>query len=60
MVSPSSSTSCGRSRPRLLRAVEMGYSAVHRDDLALCMDVDRFDFALTAVDEDGQLTLRKG
>lgn len=45
---------------RLLRAVEMGYSAVHRDDLALCMDVDRFDFALTAVDEDGQLTLRKG
>lgn len=42
----------------LVRGVELGYRGVHVDDLALCMDLDRFDFALRAVDEDGLLTLR--
>jgi 2-phosphosulfolactate phosphatase len=45
---------------RLLRAVEMGYEGVHRDDLALCLELDRFTFALTVVDQYGQLTLQKG
>jgi 2-phosphosulfolactate phosphatase len=42
----------------LIRAVELGHRGVHRDDLALCMDVDRFDFALVVDDEDGHLVLR--
>jgi 2-phosphosulfolactate phosphatase len=45
---------------RLRRAVELGYAGVHPDDVDLCLDVDRFDFAMRAVDEDGLLTLRKG
>jgi hypothetical protein len=38
----------------------MGYRGVHRDDLALCVDLDRFDFALAVIDGHGQLTLQKG
>jgi 2-phosphosulfolactate phosphatase len=44
---------------RLRRAVELGYRGVHRDDVDLCLQVDRFAFAMRAVDEDGLLTLRK-
>lgn len=44
---------------RLRRAADLGYRGVHRDDVDLCIDVDRFDFALRALDEDGMLTLRK-
>jgi 2-phosphosulfolactate phosphatase len=44
---------------RLRRAVELGYEGVHVDDVDLCLDLDRFDFALRAQDEDGLLTLRK-
>ena len=44
---------------RLRRAVELGYEGVHADDVDLCLDIDRFDFALRAQDQDGLLTLRK-
>ena len=44
---------------RLRRAVELGYEGVHVDDVDLCLDLDRFDFALRARDEGGLLTLRK-
>jgi 2-phosphosulfolactate phosphatase len=44
---------------RLHRAVALGHKGVHVDDLALCTDIDRFDFALRARDEGGLLTLRR-
>jgi 2-phosphosulfolactate phosphatase len=44
---------------RLLRGVELGFKGVHADDLALCMDLDRFDFALRVSDEDGQLVVTR-
>jgi len=44
----------------LLRGVELGYAGVHVDDLALCMDLDRFDFALRVIDDEGRLVLRAG
>jgi 2-phosphosulfolactate phosphatase len=43
---------------RLRHAVELGYRGVHRDDVDLCMELDRFAFALEVTDEDGRLTLR--
>jgi len=45
---------------RLRRAVELGHKGIHVDDVDLCIDIDRFDFALRAQDEDGLLSLRKG
>jgi 2-phosphosulfolactate phosphatase len=44
---------------RLRRAAELGHRGVHVDDVDLCTDIDRFDFALKAREEDGLLTLRK-
>jgi 2-phosphosulfolactate phosphatase len=44
---------------RLRRAVELGYEGVHVDDVDLCLDIDRFDFAMRARDEGGLLTLRR-
>jgi 2-phosphosulfolactate phosphatase len=44
---------------RLRRAVELGHKGIHIDDVDLCVDIDRFDFALRAQDEDGLLSLRK-
>lgn len=44
---------------RLRRAAALGYKGVHVDDVELCTEIDRFDFALRAQDEDGLLTLRK-
>ena len=48
-----------RAGERLRRAVELGYPGVHADDVDLCLDLDRFDFAMRARDEDGLLTLRR-
>ena len=40
--------------------VARGFGGVHRDDVDLCMDVDRFGFAMRAVDDDeGLLELVK-
>jgi len=44
---------------RLRRAAALGYRGVHERDVDLCTDIDRFQFALRAQDEDGLLTLRK-
>ncbi len=45
---------------RLQRGIELGHRGIHRDDVDLCLQVDRFDFAMRAGEEDGLLTLRKG
>ena len=42
----------------LRRGVELGYKGVHRDDVTLCCEIDRFPFALRATDEEGHLVLR--
>lgn len=42
----------------LREGVARGYRGVHRDDVALCCDLDRFPFALRASNEDGLLVLR--
>ncbi len=44
---------------RLRRGIELGYPGIHPDDVDLCLQADRFDFAMRAADEDGLLTLRK-
>lgn len=44
---------------RLRRAVELGFEGVHADDVALCTDLDRFDFAMAAAERDGHLVLQK-
>ena len=44
---------------RLRRAVALGYRGVHVRDVDLCCEIDRFDFALRARDEDGVLSLRR-
>ncbi len=48
-------TSAGQ---RLLRAVERGYTGVHPDDLALCSEIDRFNFAMEAHERGGRLELQ--
>jgi 2-phosphosulfolactate phosphatase len=42
----------------LRRGVELGYRGVHADDVELCMDIDRFNFAMRAREDGGHLTLR--
>lgn len=49
-----------RAGQRLQRGVELGHRGVHSDDVALCVDLDRFDFALGVAEEDGRLVLRQG
>jgi 2-phosphosulfolactate phosphatase len=43
----------------LRRGVELGYKGVHVDDVDLCTQLDRFDFALRAIDDGDHLVLRK-
>jgi 2-phosphosulfolactate phosphatase len=43
----------------LQRGVELGFRGVHADDVALCVDLDRFNFALGVAEEDGHLVLRR-
>lgn len=43
----------------LRRGVGLGYKGVHGDDVDLCTYLDRFGFAMHAVDEGDLLTLRK-
>jgi 2-phosphosulfolactate phosphatase len=49
----------GPAGDRLRRGMELGHRGIHRDDVDLCLQVDRFDFAMRATDEDGLLTLRE-
>ena len=44
----------------LREGVARGYRGVHRDDVDLCCDLDRFPFALRASNEGDLLTLRRG
>lgn len=43
----------------LRRGVALGYRGVHADDVELCCHLDRFPFALRAIDEGGLLVLRR-
>ncbi|MEV6105136.1 2-phosphosulfolactate phosphatase [Streptomyces sp. NPDC051940] len=43
----------------LAEGVRLGHRGIHADDVALCLEADRFPFALRAVREDGLLTLRR-
>jgi 2-phosphosulfolactate phosphatase len=43
----------------LREGVKLGYRGVHPDDVELCMAIDRFDFALAAVEHDDHLVLLK-
>ena len=45
---------------RLRRGIELGYPGIHPDDVELCLQVDRFDFAMRAAEEGGLLALRTG
>ena len=42
----------------LAEGVRRGYQGIHPDDVDLCLEVNRFPFAMTAREEDGRLTLR--
>jgi 2-phosphosulfolactate phosphatase len=42
----------------LARRVEAGVPGVHADDVACCLEANRFDFVMRAVEEDGLLCLR--
>jgi 2-phosphosulfolactate phosphatase len=44
---------------RLRRGLAAGHRGIHSDDVDLCMDLDRFDFALRATDEGDHLVLRR-
>jgi 2-phosphosulfolactate phosphatase len=44
----------------LREGVARGYRGVHRDDVDLCCELDRFPFALRALNEHGLLVLRPG
>lgn len=39
-------------------AVQVGYPGVHADDVGICLDADRFSFAMVAQDEGVAITLR--
>jgi 2-phosphosulfolactate phosphatase len=43
---------------RLTQDVHRGFRGVHPDDLALCLELDRFPFAMVAAPEDSLLVLR--
>jgi 2-phosphosulfolactate phosphatase len=43
----------------LAEGVRRGYLGVHRDDVRLCFELDRFAFAMVAEREDGLTVLRR-
>ncbi len=44
---------------RIQATADAGSPSAHVDDIALCKEVDRFDFAMRASEEDGLLVLRR-
>ncbi|GGQ87653.1 2-phosphosulfolactate phosphatase [Couchioplanes azureus] len=42
----------------LAAGVRRGYRGIHADDVALCLEADRFDFAMEVEDTDGTAALR--
>lgn len=58
-----SATFLGRARAsraaaRLADDVRRGFTGVHPDDVALCLELDRFPFAMVATSEDSLMVLR--
>jgi 2-phosphosulfolactate phosphatase len=47
-----------RAAARLTEDARRGYAGVHADDVELCLDLDRFPFAMVAASEDSLLVLR--
>lgn len=43
---------------RLTEGADRGVAGIHRDDLALCLELDRFPFAMVAAAEDSLMVLR--
>jgi 2-phosphosulfolactate phosphatase len=43
----------------LRRGLELGHRGVHEDDIKMCLEVDRFDFAMHAVDRGTHLELTR-
>jgi 2-phosphosulfolactate phosphatase len=48
-----------RAGARLLGQAVAGSRGVHEDDVEMCLEANRFDFAMLARDEDGLLVLRR-
>ncbi|SNX56019.1 2-phosphosulfolactate phosphatase [Streptomyces sp. TLI_55] len=49
-----------RAAADLAEGVRLGYRGVHRDDVELCLEVDRFSFAMVARREESLMVLRPG
>ena len=47
-----------RAAARLAEDVGRGFQGVHADDVALCLELDRFSFAMVAASEDSLMVLR--
>jgi 2-phosphosulfolactate phosphatase len=47
-----------RGAARLTEGASHGLQGIHRDDLALCLELDRFPFAMVAAPEDSLMVLR--
>ena len=47
-----------RAAARLAEDVHRGFQGVHRDDVALCLELDRFPFAMAAAWEDSLMVVR--
>lgn len=47
-----------RGAARLTEGASRGLQGIHRDDLALCLELDRFPFAMVAAPEDSLMVLR--
>ena len=47
-----------RAARRLADGVHRGFEGVHRDDVALCLELDRFPFAMVAAWEDSLMVVR--
>ena len=47
-----------RGAARLTAGADGGVDGIHRDDLALCLELDRFPFAMVAAAEDSLMVLR--
>lgn len=48
-----------RGAARLAEGADRGVEGIHHDDLALCLELDRFPFAMVAAAEDSLMVLRR-
>jgi 2-phosphosulfolactate phosphatase len=47
-----------RAAADLTRGLQLGYQGIHPDDIDLCLDADRFAFAMTAVQRESMMVLK--